>query len=45
MLSQGGTMQAKIGLLSLLCSWLSSCPIAVSRFLQNTSNIPYVSFK
>ncbi|CAB3986473.1 general vesicular transport factor p115-like, partial [Paramuricea clavata] len=43
MLSQGGTMQAKIGLLSLLCSWLTSCSIAVSRFLQNTSNIPYLT--
>ena len=41
---QGGEIQTRVGLLLLLCSWLSSCPLAVAHFLHNSANIPYVSF-
>lgn len=42
MLSQGGEIQTRVGLLLLLCSWLSSCPLAVAHFLHNSANIPYL---
>uniref|UniRef100_A0A2C9KEF1 General vesicular transport factor p115 n=1 Tax=Biomphalaria glabrata TaxID=6526 RepID=A0A2C9KEF1_BIOGL len=42
MLSQGGKLQTRIGLLMILCGWLSDCPIAVSHFLNNTANVPYL---
>ena len=41
---QGGEIQTRVGLLLLLCSWLSSCSLAVAHFLHNSANIPYVSF-
>ena len=41
---QGGEIQTRVGLLLLLCSWLSGCSLAVAHFLHNSSNIPYVSF-
>ncbi|CAL1545849.1 unnamed protein product [Lymnaea stagnalis] len=42
MLSQGGKLQTRIGLLMILCGWLADCPIAVSHFLSNTANVPYL---
>ncbi|XP_005090245.1 general vesicular transport factor p115 [Aplysia californica] len=42
MLSQGGKFQTRIGLLMVLCGWLCDCPIAVSHFLSNTANVPYL---
>ena len=43
--SQGGEIQTRVGLLLLLCSWLSNCSLAVAHFLHNAANIPYVSFE
>ena len=37
-------MQTRAGILSLLCTWLHNCPLAVTHFLQSSSNIPFVSF-
>ena len=42
---QGGEIQTRVGLLLLLCSWLSNCSLAVAHFLNNPANIPYVSFE
>lgn len=28
----------------LLCTWISNCPIAVTHFLHNQENVPFVSF-
>ncbi|XP_019372342.1 PREDICTED: general vesicular transport factor p115, partial [Gavialis gangeticus] len=42
-LSQGSKVQTRVGLLMLLCTWLSSCPIAVTHFLHNPANIPFSS--
>uniref|UniRef100_A0A0B6ZP45 General vesicular transport factor p115 n=1 Tax=Arion vulgaris TaxID=1028688 RepID=A0A0B6ZP45_9EUPU len=42
MLSQGGKLQTRVGLLMILCGWLADCPIAVSHFLNNTANVPYL---
>ncbi|KAL9962850.1 hypothetical protein ACROYT_G031996 [Oculina patagonica] len=42
MLSQGGEIQTRVGLLLLLCSWLSNCSLAVAHFLHNSANIPYL---
>lgn len=29
----------------LLCTWISNCPIAVTHFLHNQENVPFVSLK
>ncbi|XP_038614905.1 general vesicular transport factor p115 isoform X5 [Tachyglossus aculeatus] len=42
-LSQGSKVQTRVGLLMLLCTWLSNCPIAVTHFLHNTANIPFLT--
>ncbi|KAM4809280.1 general vesicular transport factor p115 isoform 4-T4 [Rhinophrynus dorsalis] len=42
-LSQGSKVQTRVGLLMLLCTWLSSCPIAVTRFLHNAANVPFLT--
>ncbi|XP_019389843.1 PREDICTED: general vesicular transport factor p115 isoform X2 [Crocodylus porosus] len=42
-LSQGSKVQTRVGLLMLLCTWLSSCPIAVTHFLHNPANIPFLT--
>ncbi|KAJ7313284.1 hypothetical protein JRQ81_004570, partial [Phrynocephalus forsythii] len=42
-LSQGSKVQTRVGLLMLLCTWLSNCPIAVTNFLHNPSNIPFLT--
>ncbi|CAO2639346.1 General vesicular transport factor p115, partial [Lemmus lemmus] len=41
---QGSKIQTRVGLLMLLCTWLSNCPIAVTHFLHNSANVPFVSF-
>lgn len=28
----------------LLSTWLADCPVAVTHFLSNSANVPYVSF-
>lgn len=43
-LLQGSKIQTRVGLLMLLCTWLSNCPIAVTHFLHNSANVPFVSF-
>ncbi|XP_064603331.1 general vesicular transport factor p115-like [Liolophura sinensis] len=42
MLAQGGKIQTRVGLLMLLCGWTANCPIAVTHFLHNTANVPYL---
>ncbi|XP_030046522.1 general vesicular transport factor p115 isoform X4 [Microcaecilia unicolor] len=42
-LSQGSKIQTRVGLLMLLCTWLSNCPIAVTHFLHNPSNVPFLT--
>ncbi|XP_075785467.1 general vesicular transport factor p115 isoform X4 [Pelodiscus sinensis] len=42
-LSQGSKVQTRVGLLMLLCTWLSDCPIAVTHFLHNPANIPFLT--
>uniref|UniRef100_A0A671MGY1 General vesicular transport factor p115 n=1 Tax=Sinocyclocheilus anshuiensis TaxID=1608454 RepID=A0A671MGY1_9TELE len=41
---RGSHVQTKVGLLMLLCTWISNCPIAVMHFLHNQDNVPFVSF-
>ena len=40
---QTNHLQTKVGLLSLLCGWLSSCPVAVGHLLGDASAVPFVS--
>ncbi|XP_067153569.1 general vesicular transport factor p115 isoform X4 [Apteryx mantelli] len=42
-LSQGSKVQTRVGLLMLLCTWLSNCSIAVTHFLHNPANIPFLT--
>ncbi|XP_047434537.1 general vesicular transport factor p115 isoform X6 [Mugil cephalus] len=42
-LSQGSKVQTRVGLLMLLCTWISSCPIAVTHFLHNQENVPFLT--
>ncbi|XP_071107811.1 general vesicular transport factor p115-like [Haliotis cracherodii] len=42
MLAQGGKVQTRIGLLMLMCGWMSNCTISVSHFLSNSANVPYL---
>lgn len=42
---QGSKVQTRVGLLMLLCTWISNCPIAVTHFLHNQENVPFVSSK
>lgn len=42
-LSNGGSsVQTKAAVLSLMCNWLSNCPVAVSHFLSNGAIIPFL---
>ncbi|KAF2976429.1 hypothetical protein EK904_013661 [Melospiza melodia maxima] len=41
---RGSKVQTRVGLLMLLCTWLSNCSIAVTHFLHNPANVPFVSF-
>ncbi|XP_028929075.1 general vesicular transport factor p115 isoform X2 [Ornithorhynchus anatinus] len=40
---RGSKVQTRVGLLMLLCTWLSNCPIAVTHFLHNKANIPFLT--
>ena len=40
---QGPSVPTRVGLLMLLCHWLADCPIAVTHFLHNSANVPFVS--
>ncbi|XP_012967477.1 general vesicular transport factor p115 isoform X2 [Mesocricetus auratus] len=40
---RGSKIQTRVGLLMLLCTWLSSCPIAVTHFLHNSANVPFLT--
>ncbi|XP_073196446.1 general vesicular transport factor p115 isoform X4 [Lepidochelys kempii] len=40
---RGSKVQTRVGLLMLLCTWLSDCPIAVTHFLHNSANIPFLT--
>ncbi|XP_070583046.1 general vesicular transport factor p115 isoform X3 [Erythrolamprus reginae] len=40
---RGSKVQTRVGLLMLLCTWLSNCPIAVTNFLHNSANIPFLT--
>uniref|UniRef100_A0A8C6REL7 General vesicular transport factor p115 n=1 Tax=Nannospalax galili TaxID=1026970 RepID=A0A8C6REL7_NANGA len=42
-LSQGSKIQTRVGLLMLLCTWLSNCPIVVTHFLHNSANVPFLT--
>ncbi|MEE6461839.1 hypothetical protein FKM82_001425 [Ascaphus truei] len=40
---RGSKVQTRVGLLMLLCTWLSNCPIAVTHFLHNATNVPFLT--
>uniref|UniRef100_A0A2I3RND8 General vesicular transport factor p115 n=1 Tax=Pan troglodytes TaxID=9598 RepID=A0A2I3RND8_PANTR len=40
---KGSKIQTRVGLLMLLCTWLSNCPIAVTHFLHNSANVPFLT--
>ncbi|XP_053219010.1 general vesicular transport factor p115 isoform X1 [Podarcis raffonei] len=40
---RGSKVQTRVGLLMLLCTWLSNCPIAVTHFLHNSANVPFLT--
>ncbi|TRY75943.1 hypothetical protein DNTS_033502 [Danionella cerebrum] len=40
---RGSRVQTKVGLLMLLCTWISNCPIAVVHFLHNQDNVPFLT--
>ncbi|XP_029114887.1 general vesicular transport factor p115 isoform X4 [Scleropages formosus] len=40
---KGSKVQTRVGLLMLLCTWISSCPIAVTHFLHNQDNVPFLT--
>ncbi|KAJ9591959.1 hypothetical protein L9F63_001471, partial [Diploptera punctata] len=43
LLQQGNKMQSKLGLLMLLSTWLSHCPVAVKQFLSIPTSIPFLT--
>ncbi|XP_026126920.1 general vesicular transport factor p115-like isoform X7 [Carassius auratus] len=40
---RGSRVQTKVGLLMLLCTWITNCPIAVMHFLHNQDNVPFLT--
>lgn len=40
--TQSVNLQSKMGLLILLCSWLTECPVAVSHFLNDSGSVPFL---
>ncbi|KAL0127013.1 hypothetical protein PUN28_005389 [Cardiocondyla obscurior] len=42
LLQQGNKTQCKLGLLILLCRWISYCPLAVKSFLAIESSVAYL---
>ncbi|OCU00030.1 USO1 vesicle transport factor L homeolog isoform X1 [Xenopus laevis] len=43
LIRRGSKVQTKVGLLMLLCTWLTNCPIAVTHFLHNAANVPFLT--
>ncbi|CAD6241191.1 GSCOCG00009212001-RA-CDS [Cotesia congregata] len=43
LLQQGSKPQSKLGLLILLCRWVSYCPVAVKTFLSLDSSVAYLT--
>ncbi|PSN58147.1 General vesicular transport factor p115 [Blattella germanica] len=43
LLQQGNKMQSKLGLLMLLSTWLTHCPLAVKQFLSIPTSIPFLT--
>ncbi|KAM9819214.1 general vesicular transport factor p115 isoform 3-T3 [Syngnathus typhle] len=41
--SKGSKVQTRVGLLMLLCTWINNCPIAVTHFLHNQENVPFLT--
>lgn len=40
---RGSKVQTRVGLLMLLCTWISNCPIAITHFLHNQENVPFLT--
>ncbi|XP_042247472.1 general vesicular transport factor p115 isoform X2 [Thunnus maccoyii] len=40
---RGSKVQTRVGLLMLLCTWINNCPIAVTHFLHNQENVPFLT--
>ncbi|XP_006010104.1 general vesicular transport factor p115 isoform X1 [Latimeria chalumnae] len=40
---RGSKAQTRVGLLILLCTWLSNCSIAVTHFLHSQDNVPFLT--
>ncbi|XP_059503318.1 general vesicular transport factor p115 isoform X5 [Stegostoma tigrinum] len=40
---RGSKVQTRVGLLMLLSTWMTNCPIAVSHFLHNQTNVPFLT--
>ncbi|XP_053711882.1 general vesicular transport factor p115 isoform X1 [Synchiropus splendidus] len=40
---RGSKVQTRVGLLILLCTWINNCPIAVTHFLHNQENVPFLT--
>ncbi|XP_026988621.1 general vesicular transport factor p115 isoform X2 [Tachysurus fulvidraco] len=40
---KGSKVQTRVGLLMLLCTWISNCPITVTHFLHNQENVPFLT--
>ncbi|KAE8630875.1 hypothetical protein XENTR_v10000999 [Xenopus tropicalis] len=43
LIRRGSKVQTRVGLLMLLCTWLTNCPIAVTHFLHNAANVPFLT--
>ncbi|XP_043529902.1 general vesicular transport factor p115-like [Chiloscyllium plagiosum] len=40
---RGSKEQTRVGLLMLLSTWMTNCPIAVTHFLHNQTNVPFLT--
>ncbi|XP_032875975.1 general vesicular transport factor p115 isoform X2 [Amblyraja radiata] len=40
---RGSNVQTRVGLLMLLSTWMTDCPIAVTHFLHNQTNVPFLT--
>uniref|UniRef100_UPI00398E5425 general vesicular transport factor p115 isoform X2 n=1 Tax=Pristiophorus japonicus TaxID=55135 RepID=UPI00398E5425 len=40
---RGSKVQTRVGLLMLLSTWMTNCPIAVNHFLHNQTNVPFLT--
>ena len=41
-IAQGAKFQTRIAILQLLCCWMTDCPLAVTHFLSNAANVPFL---